>query len=613
MSIFRISPYVQSMDIDKHTTLVGHPFFLESGVLGSDASSILRALRERASTIEELQQKLSLPLELVRHAIEFFQVKHFVLEDDDDEVGTIKQHIHQIRQTNIDDNTVVGRGRIYRDYTPVNSELLRTRVPFAEMIDVKFLILGGCLTQFAADAIQQLSPSVGMRAQVEVEWPDRFESATNAKRFDVVIFQPSTTWILAPLWDDGPFLTDDERAVRLQFLKEHLRLSLNNVRGRAKESLLLVQGFSTPTYSPLGRSEFRRPHNYYQMVYELNQVIVDTIKNDPNAMLIDEESLLSAAGKSQLMDHSISTFSHHAPLDFLCGPTPEGPSREETFGIARACHAPRLFAQAYLDSFVMWSGIGQIKCVIVDLDNILWPGTAGEGGFNIADYVAYQTFNYGIFGGIHQALKIITQRGILLAVCSRNHEAVVTKAWQDLEAFATENGLTHVLWREDFVIQRVNWERKSANIAAIMTKLGLSADAVIFIDDSAIEREEVQTAFPNIRTLGSNLNLVRTALLNDPCLQNHNPTPESTRRTDTIRAQLQRDAALTETVDEQVFLRGLEIRLTVTKVRSVARLSRMVELMERTNQFNTSMARFSANELRECIDDFHEAPCTFST
>ena len=602
MTAYRISPYVQSLVVDERTSLVGHPFFLEFSVLDGDVAAIFNALRDGAQTPDEVQQRVSAPHELVEQALEFFRARHFVLADNQDEVAEVTQRVRKFQEVHAGKRGVIVGDRTYRDYTSLQLDELKARIPFENVKDVKFLIVGGCLTQFAADALQQLASVYGIRATVEATWPDRSEVGS-AGHADVFIYQPSTTWFMGPLWDDAPFLSDTERLSRLDMLKDHLRLSLAKMKAQAKGKLLLVQGFSPPLHSPLGTTEFRSTCNFYRIVNELNGVILEALRDEPNVMLIDEERILSAVGKSRLMDHSVSTFSHHAPLDFACGIAPKAPSREETFGMVQACHAPHLFAQAYLDAYLVWSGIGHIKCVIVDLDNTLWPGVAGEGGFDIAGPEAFQTFKYGAYGGIHQALKIVKERGVLLATCSRNNEADSLDAWQRLEALAAEHGLTHVLKREDFVLHRVNWESKSKNVAEIAAALGFATDAILFIDDSAIEREEVKAALPKVRTLGENLNLVRSALLSDPCLQINIQTAESAARTEMVKAQIERDADRSEATDEQTFLRKLDVRLKITRVRGAEKLPRMIELIQRTNQFNTTLARLNAAEVQEYLED----------
>src|SRR5262249_1998468 len=158
-------------------------------------------------------------------AIEFFRARHFVLADDQDEVAEVTQRVRKFQEVHAGKRGVIVADRTYRDYTSVQLDELKARVPFEKARDVRFLIVVGCLTQFAADAIQQLASAYGIRATVEATWPDRSDVGT-AGHADVFIYQPSTTWFMGPLWDDAPFLTDAERLSRLDMLKDHLRLSL---------------------------------------------------------------------------------------------------------------------------------------------------------------------------------------------------------------------------------------------------------------------------------------------------------------------------------------------------------------------------------------------------
>jgi FkbH-like protein len=601
--VYRVSPYVQCLPIDEYTTLVGHPFFLSYSVLQDEMFVIFHALREAPTTPTNLAKVLSLPTESIDQAITFFTTRHFVLTDGEDEESQIRNQVLASRDTRPGIRSGSSQVREYRDYAALKLQDLKARVPFERTRNVNVIILGGCLTQLAANALEQLAPSYGISARVESSWPDRLDSM----RFDdvdLVVFQPFTMWLLAPLWDAAAFLADEERGTRLQTMKEYLKIALGTVLPRLKGRLLLVQTISRPVFSPLGRTEFRHTYNFCTVVHELNQTIADAIKGSRDAMLIDEECILSNVGKSLLLDHSVSVFSHHGTIDMEFGTAPAGPTRRETFAITEPNLAPRMFAQAYLEAFVIWSGIGRIKCVIVDLDNTLWPGVVGENGFDVTKHSVTEALVMGTFGGIHQALKIVKQRGVLLAICSRNNESDADVTWQQLENFAAENGAAHLLCREDFVIRKINWERKSANVGQILESLGVAPDAALFIDDNPAEREEVQTSFPALRVLGENIHLIRAALLDDPCLQNDTPTAESNLRTAMVKSQLLRDAERIQVGDALAFLRKLDISLNIKRItmKNASQLgARIMELFQRTNQFNTTLVRFSGQEIIDLI------------
>ena len=74
-------------------------------------------------------------------------------------------------------------------------------------------------------------------------------------------------------------------------------------------------------------------------------------------------------------------------------------------------------ARAHLDALTTILGLDQKKCVIVDLDGLLWPGVLAETGAPFAwrEDVSGPYSYVGLYFGIHQALVALKQRGILLA------------------------------------------------------------------------------------------------------------------------------------------------------------------------------------------------------
>ena len=68
------------------------------------------------------------------------------------------------------------------------------------------------------------------------------------------------------------------------------------------------------------------------------------------------------------------------------------------------------------------------KCIVVDLDNTLWGGVVGDDG---PDGIAIGADGGAIgesFERFQRWLKALGQRGIVLAVCSKNDLAVATRS-----------------------------------------------------------------------------------------------------------------------------------------------------------------------------------------
>jgi FkbH-like protein len=76
-------------------------------------------------------------------------------------------------------------------------------------------------------------------------------------------------------------------------------------------------------------------------------------------------------------------------------------------------------------------------------------------------------------------------------------------------------------------------------------------------------------------------------------------TDEAAGRTDLVKAQLKRTEARATFVDETDFLKALEVSATIDRITDPAYLSRIVELFQRTTQFNTTGKRYAEAELMQ--------------
>ncbi|RUU32402.1 HAD-IIIC family phosphatase [Mesorhizobium sp. M6A.T.Ce.TU.016.01.1.1] len=211
-----------------------------------------------------------------------------------------------------------------------------------------------------------------------------------------------------------------------------------------------------------------------------------------------------------------------------------------------------------------------VKCVVWDLDDTLWEGTLPEG-----DRVR----------PVPDALALIDRlerAGIVQSVASRNdaHDAA--------EALHAHNLCGR------FVYAQISWSAKSASLRRIIDLLGISADTVVFLDDSSFEREEVAAGVPGIRcySLPEFLALDRTHELIPLKV-----TTDAARRPAAYREEASRREA--ETVFEGTpieFLSSLGMRLTIRPA-AADDFERAEELTRRTNQLNTTGRTFTAAEL----------------
>ncbi len=161
--------------------------------------------------------------------------------------------------------------------------------------------------------------------------------------------------------------------------------------------------------------------------------------------------------------------------------------------VSRAPYSPLLFQELGIElvRHIRSRRRSPAKVVAVDCDNTLWGGVVGEVGLDGIELGedgpgrAYQLFQ--------RRLKRLKERGILLAVVSRNEEADV------LEVFERHRGM--VLRPDDVAAWSVNWNHKSENLRALADEMNLGLDSFVFLDDDPAVRAEVAARVPEVHVV----------------------------------------------------------------------------------------------------------------
>ena len=125
---------------------------------------------------------------------------------------------------------------------------------------------------------------------------------------------------------------------------------------------------------------------------------------------------------------------------------------------------------------------------------------------------------------------------------------------------------------------------------------------VLFIDDNPRELAEVQAAFPTINVCGDNHYLWRQEILYSPATQVAQITDEGAARTSLIQGRRKREASRAST-DRDEWLASLDLALTVRNLTSASDpdFTRVLELLNKTNQFNTTGRRWTHAELGQLL------------
>jgi len=234
--------------------------------------------------------------------------------------------------------------------------------------------------------------------------------------------------------------------------------------------------------------------------------------------------------------------------------------------------------------------VKKVKCVIVDLDNTMWKGVIRDGGVeNLEIRIDRERFRWNV-------LSILCARGILVGVISKNDAYLEA----DIRAF-----IKPYLDGVEFVCFKLSWKDKWENLLELQQRLNIGLDSIVFIDDNQFEREQMQTMLADVRVYDEN---IFEKLLYLPEFQPEFVTEESKKRTKFyIQDNNRKEAQQTTTRYE--FLQQCRFKINVNKMRPFE-VDRVTELIQRTNQLNTSIKRHSKNQI---ISFSHDRSCDIFT
>ncbi len=385
-----------------------------------------------------------------------------------------------------------------------------------------------------------------------------------------------------------------QRAFDVAVDRVRLMLALRCVWNRRSGLLTFVSNFHVPQRNALGRMLPRYDlRNMVYVVERLNEVLAAEVARHTNAYVLDVDELASIFGKKYVQDDSISASNHAA----LLAPSPYAESDLQRIEpLAPVGEFYEIRSGAFMQS--LWHeitamvrtirGQDQVKLLIVDLDDTLWRSVLAESGQRNFELIE------GWPLGIAEALLYLKMRGVLLAIVSKNDEAFVRGAWD--EVFGNRLRL------DDFAVTRINWRPKSENVAEVLGAVNLLPASTVFVDDNPRERAEVQDAFPEIRVLGADPYYIRRVLLWSPEPQVASVTAESANRTAMVRSHVERETERAS-LSRDAFLASLRLEVDVGRVDGIdaPTLPRILELVNKTNQFNTTGRRWSSDDLRAAI------------
>ncbi len=235
------------------------------------------------------------------------------------------------------------------------------------------------------------------------------------------------------------------------------------------------------------------------------------------------------------------------------------------------------------------------KCLVLDLDNTLWGGVIGDDGLDGIVIGQGSALGEG-FVAVQEYAKELARRGVILAVSSKNDE---TNA---LEPFEKHPDM--VLRRADIAAFQANWNDKAANIRAIAKDLNIGLDSLVFLDDNPFERNFVREQLPMVAVpeVSDDPAEVPAVLADAGYFEALAITAEDRERTAQYQENRARDQLLANSPDLEGYLRGLDMRMVWKRFDTIGQ-QRIVQLINKTNQFNLTTRRHTDEDITAIMQD----------
>ena len=450
----------------------------------------------------------------------------------------------------------------------------------SQLPTIKVAILGDTATQFLATAIKGLGIKGGFFIelfeanynQIERQVIDPTSELYSFNPEYVIIFQSSHK-LLATY---NKLSSDEER---IQLAKKRIEF-VESICDQIK-CKIIYYNYPEIDDSVFGNYSNKVKSSFVYQIRQLNYELMNITESHPNLFICDISSVQNKFGRNQMFAAPIYiTTEMVLSLDII----------------------PHI-ASRTIDIISTIQGKAK-KCLILDLDNTLWGGVIGDDGLENIQ-LSHELGIGKAFAEFQYWVKKLKDRGIILAVCSKNDENVAKEAF--------EKHPDMVLKLSDISVFVANWDNKVDNIRYIQSILNIGFDSMVFVDDNPFERNIVRENIPEI---------VVPELPEDPAdyleylyglnlFETVSYASEDVERTKLYQEESKRVLAQNSFTNISDYLADLNMLSEVSTLNKF-NIPRVAQLSQRSNQFNLRTIRYTENELIEISQNDNYASFTFS-
>jgi len=440
-------------------------------------------------------------------------------------------------------------------------------------IEKKIAILGGSTTHDIVDVLELFLLNYGIKpifyeSEFNKYWEDAMFGNEKLDNFmpDIIFIHTSNRNIT-----EYPTMknSDDEIKVMLESQYNHFEIMWKRLSEKFG-AIIIQNNFELPFFRLMGNKDATDIHGRVNFITRLNMQFYEYAQKNSNFFINDINYLSSSYGLEKWAD-PFYWYMYKYILNFNAIP-------EFSFNLAN------IIKSLYGNNK---------KAFVLDLDNTLWGGVVGDDGVEGIDigqetsigqaYIEFQTY-----------LKLHKDLGIMLSVNSKNDYDNAIK------------GLNHpsgMLKPEDFAVIKANWQNKDQNIKEIANEFNILPESLVFVDDNIVERDIVGknvygVSVPEIENVEQYINIIDK----NGYFEVTNFSSEDLKRNEMYKENKERLNF------ENCFEDYHEYLLALNMIASIKRfdnfyLQRVVQLINKSNQFNLTTKRYTEPEIEEMMED----------
>lgn len=437
----------------------------------------------------------------------------------------------------------------------------------------KMAVMGDCATQHLAAAIRGYGIYAGLGLSVFDADYNQIDAQTMDPGSELYAFAPNAVLIqmcTEKLYEAFCSTPLNRRASFAEDTYAHICLTWERMNAHARVTVFQCN-FPLMDDGSFGQYGNKTPDSFLFQQRKLNFLLMQGCQEVKNVYVIDLDAIQAACGREKFSDPKLYYIAK-MPISLDALPA---------------------VAKNVVDMVQALRGAVK-KCVVLDLDNTLWGGIIGDDGLSGIQIGELGTGH--AFSDFQAWLKELKNRGMLLAVCSKNNEQTAKEPF--------EKHPEMILRLEDFSMFVANWEDKASNIRTIQKTLNIGMDSLVFLDDNPFERNLVRSMIPEITVpeLPEDPALYLQYLRSLGLFEMASYSADDSGRTQQYREQAERAVFESSFQSYDAYLEGLGMKAVAAPF-DAFHYPRIAQLTQRSNQFNLRTVRYTEAEIEAVSQD----------